>query len=1748
MAGDQDSSGKAHPGTPKSRESSPAHLAELAALKADRERIFSATQSIADIFTSELSEKNYRDHERSLLRIQKLQADFDAIQSAVLKANVYVVKDDKVPVTAVQKSYDELVRSLEKIYQQKSRRPETSNGDNAVGGVRLPRLELPTFSGDYSEWTSFYNLYKATIHDNEKLKPVEKLHYLTSKLRGEALELIKNIEAEEDQYAVAWDLLIGRYQNTRKHISHHFFGLLDMPFINSDKDIPNALTQINKHKHALRALGYDSKDYGPMVVAVVLRKLSPYHKKRFEDSRTDSTVYPTLEDVMNFLEKENAKIDDVSSKRGEKSSNDNRSQKKALYVGTNSRSRSNANQAEPNKSAWRKGKGSSKSQNSSGKRRNESEISNSDCPCCQEKHPLFLCAQFKAKKTEDRRKIVESLKRCVNCLSPGDCTSNSCKSSRRCYVCDEMHHTLLHRDKNYSMGQEDKGSSKKVMMGTKKSTKATVMFATVLVRVKTHNSSKIVRAVLDSAAQGTFITTECTHAIGLPIVQGAGAIQGISSLPSSTRGTATVTLSSVDNKVFAREHELIILDKITDFTPSTFIHDDVQHLVRGLPMADPEWNQPGPVDLLIGADLFPVLIIGKPRPLGTNMPYLIETRLGHVLMGSAPTQLHPPMVLMAELEQGSIAQLSKDIQNLWQIETIPSREPTKPPDDPAEIYFRENVERLPNGQFSVRLPFAKPPSALGESYPQALRRFLALERRFKHQPEFHKLYVEFMDEYQKNGVMTLAPDNVMEGSHCFLPHHGVIKETSSTTKLRVVFDASAKTSTGESLNSVLHTGPSLLKDIRDVLMGFRRHKVVFSCDIRQMYLQIALHPEDRRYHLVLWRPNKEAPVQIYQLNRVTFGVGSSSFLSSRSLIELATLYKDRYPRASKLILEDIFCDDVISGDRTVELTRSLIEELIALLKEGNFALRKWTSNDSKVLEGIADEDLEVPFTWEDPMTSSFSMLGLHWLPRPDAFSYRVDQPIRATTKRAVLSAIAKIYDILGWVSPVTFLAKTYMQQLWLLKLGWDEPLPGGFQTKWDKFMLALSSLRQVRIPRLLALEESLVQLHAFCDASEAGYATCIYIRTNEPPHDTNLVTARTRVAPLKKISLPRLELCGATVLADLTDYVTKQLDPYYNISGIHAWTDSKIVLQWIQTPSYKLKTFVANRVSHIQELLSNVIWHHVPSKDNPADCASRGLLASELLNQEIWWKGPTWLREDSSQWPAAPLPLATDSVPESKNLAVLLVSKPIQTFSKYSSWTRTKRVLAYILRAITPKKSRCGGELTMGELKKAELQLFRKVQEDCFQDDLLKLKKIQDGVNILCAKPVQTLSPYLDEDGLIRVGGRLKNADLAEGERHPILLSGKHHLTQLLIREYHKDLDHPGTQTLQSLLTRQFWITGARRAIQHCVHQCLKCFRARPRNSAPLMGDLPAPRVTPSSPFTHTGMDFAGPFSVKTYNLRSARTVQSYICIFVCFSTKAVHIESVHDLTSNSFIAALRRFTARRGCPTDLYSDCGTNFVGADNALKKLISQESNDLSEHALARGIKFHFNPPAAPFQGGLWERAVRSMKEHFKRIVGDQKLQMDEFQTVLCRIEAILNSRPLTPMSNDPNDLEVLTPGHFLIGRPVVSPPEEEHGDTPLPRLKRWKYVEALSQQLWKRWCSEYLQTLQKRNKWLKTSTPLKEGDLVLIEDPQLPTLCWKRGRVLQTFPGKDGQVRVATVRTPTGELKRPVLKLFRLPAED
>jgi hypothetical protein len=318
------------------------------------------------------------------------------------------------------------------------------------------------------------------------------------------------------------------------------------------------------------------------------------------------------------------------------------------------------------------------------------------------------------------------------------------------------------------------------------------------------------------------------------------------------------------------------------------------------------------------------------------------------------------------------------------------------------------------------------------------------------------------------------------------------------------------------------------------------------------------------------------------------------------------------------------------------------------------------------------------------------------------------------------------------------------------------------------------------------------------------------------------------------------------------------------------------------------------------------------------------------------------------------------------------------------------------------------------------------------------------------------------------------------------------------------------------------------------------------------MGDLPPSRVTPARPFLSTGTDFCGPFNAKVLNLRAIRHTKVYICVFVCMVTKAVHLEVVTDLTTDAFIAALIRFVSRRGLCVQLFSDCGTNYVGADNTLQRTIKEtlfstdSQKKLLHFATSRGIEFKFNPPAAPHQGGLWESAVKSAKHHLRRVMGDTVLTLPEFMTLVTQIEAMLNSRPLIPLSSDPADLTALTPGHFLIGAPLASVPEPDLLDVPDNRLKHWHLVQAFHQRIWKRWSVEYLHTLQQRGKWTLKTDNLKIGDLVLVHTPSSP-LDWPLARVTNIHPGADGVVRVVDLKTQSGHLTRPAIKVFRLPLE-
>ena len=416
------------------------------------------------------------------------------------------------------------------------------------------------------------------------------------------------------------------------------------------------------------------------------------------------------------------------------------------------------------------------------------------------------------------------------------------------------------------------------------------------------------------------------------------------------------------------------------------------------------------------------------------------------------------------------------------------------------------------------------------------------------------------------------------------------------------------------------------------------------------------------------------------------------------------------------------------------------------------------------------------------------------------------------------------------------------------------------------------------------------------------------------------------------------------------------------------------------------------------------------------------------------------------------------------------------------------------------------------------------------------------------------LHPFLDSKKVLRVGGRESHSNLSYSKIHPIILHGKHPITKLIVRSEHLRMLHAGPTLLSSSLSCRFHIINLRKIIRSITRQCVTCRRHSARPQLQMLGQLPLERVTPGSVFEKVGVDYAGPFHVKYGMVRKTTTVKAYVCVFVSLAVKAVHLEAVSDLTTEAFIATLRRVIARRGHPSLIWSDNGTNFVGANRELKELyeflVQQKTEGtISEFCTTRNIKWQFIPERSPHFGGLWEAAVKSTKMHLRRIVGDVKLTYEELKTVLTQVEACLNSRPLIPVNSPDDDgIEILTPGHFLIGRALCALPDPSFSYRTMSLLRRWHLCQNLVCHFWRRWSTEYLSSLNKYNKWHYPTRNLSVGDIVILkEDDAIPTK-WPLSRVTQVYPGRDGLVRVATVKTTKGTYKRPVTKIAVLLPHD
>ncbi|XP_052745323.1 uncharacterized protein LOC128199488 [Bicyclus anynana] len=670
-------------------------------------------------------------------------------------------------------------------------------------------------------------------------------------------------------------------------------------------------------------------------------------------------------------------------------------------------------------------------------------------------------------------------------------------------------------------------------------------------------------------------------------------------------------------------------------------------------------------------------------------------------------------------------------------------------------------------------------------------------------------------------------------------------------------------------------------------------------------------------------------------------------------------------------------------------------------------------------------------------------------------------------------------------------------------------------------------------------------MHCFCDASQRAYGACIYLRSMDQQGQVrvNLLCAKSRVAPASSpTTIPRLELSGALLAAEMSSTVIQALR--CKIARIVYWTDSSIVLAWLRVGSKNLKTFVANRVATIRELTETTSWHHVSTSHNPADLVSRGVDPKEVANCDLWWHGPAFLSLSESQWPLSQFQpnIKTSDLPEVKAHVAETTDAEISSFNieRYSKLKTLQYIFGYVNRFLhncQNTKNKLSGSLSASELTNALNKLIYISQLESFPkeyDALIKKRSLNPKSNIV------SLNPFIHE-GIIRVGGRIQASDYAFDMKHPMLLSVKHHLTKLLFEQEHLKLMHAGPQALLASIRTRFWPINGRNLARRTVLNCIVCRRFQGRSSKNIMGNLPSDRLTPDFPFLVVGCDFAGPYMITDRKGRGCKITKCYLCVFICFKYKCVHLEVVSELSKNAFIQTLNRLIARRGRPKVIHSDNATNFTSAAKEIQQFFSSNNKAIKDFAANEGIDFCFSPPYAPHFNGLMEAGVKSAKFHLNRILGNNHLTFEELTSLFTQIEAILNSRPLYPLSSSPHDYYPLTPGHFLIGRPLTSLPSPNLEHANFNRLDRFQRVEQMRQNFWKRWSLEYISELQARAKWRGKSIELQVDDLVVLKEENLPPLYWRLGRIERLYPGDDGVPRVADVRTSKGIVRRALNRI-------
>jgi hypothetical protein len=1402
-------------------------------------------------------------------------------------------------------------------------------------------------------------------------------------------------------------------------------------------------------------------------------------------------------------------------------------------------------------------------------------------------HLTTDCSAFKKLSLNDKRDVAKKNGLCYGCL--GSHRIVDCPRDIECTKCGKPHSTLMHRDSwenDYNNHPKaDKKSNCITVCGD--AIQGKICSKTLLIDVKAANSNKILRClcILDDQSNSSFCDPKLLDFFNLDASPENYTLTTMTGFQTEMKGQLVKGLQVKG----VHQHNWLCLpgvltnscipdSKAEMVTPKIVLqHSHLKHLASKFP----EEDKTAEVLLLIGADCGQAMHINT---YGHKVPYVHETPLGWSLVGPAckgKNQLRFKS-LKTELKKDQCEHYNavKHFDNSVSNPTIPhnfncfkeqvdddllglSRS-----DQKFQEVINQGIKVNKQGNLEMPLPLKETIVFPNNKLAVELRTKNTLHRVTRNDFKMQQC-LEIMKKYLEKGHVTRIPDDELQtkGLVNYIPVFAVTNQKKS--KVRLVFDSSASYA-GTSLNDNLLQGPDENNRIIGVLTRFRNGQVGFSADIECMFHAFYVTPEHRDLLRFFWWDENDTSKRVvpYRANVHVFGNCCSPAIAIHGLRHTASqAHAEQFPEARELIKNNFYVDDALGAADSPMQAIKMIQDTRAVLSKFNIRLHKISSSSPEVLAAFPMSELgEKAEVIDLTMSGMQRTLGIIWNTSSDSFTIHCNLPIRSLTKRGILSTINSLYDPLGFVCPIVLGGRLLQRKIIPPKhqdrqeteeYNWDDPLPHPLGIEWSSWVSLLnSSDERISVPRSFnppGFGSVLrTELHTFSDASDNAIGIVIYMRMINKTGQVNVtfLYGNSKVSPKAATTIPRLELNAAVEAAQSTNYMKLELCQTVDDTVFHC--DSKVVLGYLNNTEKRFSRYVTNRVETILKTTTPQQWHYVKTDRNPADIASRPQTPESLL-QSSWFSGPNFLWQGDITG-EQPTPSGDVELPEVLKPAKVLVSSSstgcrpsTMILAATNDWKKALKMMSSLISFLNlwlyKRKKRSHLIQPQEAQRRAQTLILIETQTSVYPEayNRLKNKSMLDKSDDLLS-----LAPFLDQNSLMRVGGRLRHSNMGFQHKHPILLPPRHPATTSIVNYYHDVTYHQGRHILQGKLQQAgFHIHRSRATIGKILANCVTCKRLRGPLQEQLMSDLPPDRLEECPPFTNTGIDTFGPYLVHdgAHTRRTNANKKIWGLLFTCLVSRAIHIEPLASLDSATVRLALRRFLAIRGQCKIIRSDQGTNFIGAKNEMATEIDGE--DLKKFARDSDIIWKLNTPGASHTGGVWERKIGSFKNVLRASLlqlGPRNLSRCELHTLFQECTAIVNNTPLYEVSSDPNDPIAITPAMLLTLKTQPNPaPLESFSEADLLCYgrARWRRIMHLSEQFWLRWRQNYITQLQARKKWMFPRRSPKVNDVVLIKENS-PRNVWPLARVKKVDYSTDNLVRTITLQVPGKLGKERILR--------